>query len=253
MNIGKTNEQARKGITMLVYGDSGTGKTTLLGTIADPNTLIIDVEGGLSVLRDKTFDTVRVSEDLANLKEVFDHLQNGLKHTTICLDSATELEAFMIAQLSKIKNREKPTLDEYGAAAYKMRQYMRVLRDLRDKGVNVVITALETPMDLEQGSGVTRTKMYPLMMKKLAPEVAGLFDIVARMKVSVKEGSKGTRFLLLDGTENELAKTRYRMEKPWFEADLGKLFATVCKQADGNGKTQVEPAPTTPGGIGGAQ
>lgn len=227
MKVTRTNEQARKGITMMVYGDSGTGKTTLLGTIDDPNTLIVDVEGGMQVLHDKQFDTVRVSEDLKNLKEVFDYLQNGITHTTVCLDSATELEQFMVSALTSLKKREKPTLDEYGAAAYKMRTYMRVLRDLRDRGVNVVITALETPMELEQGSGVVRTKMYPLMMRKLAPEVAGLFDIVARVKVSAKEGTKGERFLLLDGTESELAKTRYKMDKPYCKADIGKLFAKI--------------------------
>lgn len=228
MKITKTNEASAKGITMLVYGDSGTGKTTLLGTMPEEGTLILDVEGGVSVLAGKRIDTIRIADDLANLKDAFEYIQSdALKHTAVCLDSATELEAFMLQTLTQAKNREKPTLDEYGTSAYKMRQYMRVLRDLREKGVDVVVTALETPLELEAGNGATRTKLYPLMMRKLAPEVAGLFDIVAHMEVSRKEATKGKRFLRLDGDDAVLAKCRYAYTTPWAEADLTQFFSAI--------------------------
>jgi len=108
---------------------------------------------------------------------------------------------------------------------------MRRLRDMRDRGVNVVVTALEMPLELEQHDGIIRTRSYPMMGRKLAPEICGLFDIVAHMEVSAEKAKEGQRFLRLQPTENIVAKNRFGAEMYW-EANLGSLIELYTKEGN---------------------
>ena len=225
--ITKTSDITKVGKTMLVYGESGTGKSTLLGTLPG-RTLVLDVEGGLTVLRDKDVDRVAIPETLDNLKDVFDALvTSDIDYDNICLDSGTELEKFMLIRLAaNSKNDGMPSLHDYGVVSFKMRDYMRKLRDLRERGVNVIVTCLEMPLELEQDDNTIRTRLYPMLARKLAPEVCGLFDIVARLEISQKPGKEGTRYLRMDGTEKIIAKNRYA-NGSLCAADLTHLFSAI--------------------------
>lgn len=250
ITISKTSDISEVGKTILVYGESGTGKSTLLGTLPG-KTLVLDVEGGLTVLRGKDVDRVAIPETLENLKAVFDALvsSDDIDYDNICLDSGTELEKFMLIRLAaNSKNDGMPSLHDYGVVSFKMRDYMRKLRDLRERGVNVIITCLEMPLELEQDDGVVRTRLYPMLARKLAPEICGLFDVVARLEISQKPGKEGTRYLRMDGSEKLIAKNRYG-NGGFAKADLSLLFKAIddgqptIKQA----AKQAEPE-TTQGG-----
>ena len=226
MNITNAKDMTNVGATLLLYGESGTGKTSSLGTLRG-KTLVIDIEGGSVVLRGKDVDIVSVPSDLAGLKGLFDEITlnaSSMGYANICLDSATELQSFMLVALGKKQTSGTPSLNDYGVVNFKMREYMRKLRDLRDLGINVVVTALEMPVELEHDEDVTRTKMFPMMSRKLAPEICGLFDVVARLGVSDKEGHKGERYMLLDGDDGTMAKNRYGNAKYWLNADIGAFL-----------------------------
>jgi phage nucleotide-binding protein len=232
ISISKTSDISKVGKTMLVYGESGTGKSTLLGTLPG-KTLILDVEGGLTVLRDKDVDRVAIPETLENLKAVFDALvsSDNIDYDNICLDSGTELEKFMLIRLAaNSKNDGMPSMHDYGVVSFKMRDYMRKLRDLRERGVNVIVTCLEMPLELEQGDSTIRTRLYPMLARKLAPEICGLFDVVARLEISAKPGHEGKRFLRMDGNEKIIAKNRYG-NGGFAAADLTALFKAVDDNA----------------------
>jgi phage nucleotide-binding protein len=230
----KVSEQGKVGKTILVYGESGSGKSTLLGTLPG-KTLILDVEGGLTVLRTKeNIDRVGIPESLENLKAVFDAITGAdeIDYDNICLDSGTELEKFMLIRLAaNSKNDGMPSLHDYGVVSYKMRDYMRKLRDLRERGVNVVVTCLEMPLELEQSDNSIRTRLYPMLARKLAPEVCGLFDVVARLEISQKPGAEGTRYLRLDGNESLIAKNRYG-NGGFCSADLAAMFEIIDNEGD---------------------
>jgi phage nucleotide-binding protein len=249
LSISKTSDISKVGKTMLVYGESGTGKSTLLGTLPG-KTLILDVEGGLTVLRDKHVDRVAIPETLENLKAVFDALvsSDNIDYDNICLDSGTELEKFMLIRLAaNSKNDGMPSLHDYGVVSFKMRDYMRKLRDLRERGINVIVTCLEMPLELEQDDSTIRTRLYPMLARKLAPEICGLFDIVARLEISAKPGHEGTRFLRMDGNEKMIAKNRYG-NGGFAAADLTVLFKAVddnepAMPTKAKPKTEVKPEP----------
>ena len=230
MEITKTNKQNKTGFTILVYGDSGLGKTTLAKTL--PDCLLIDIEGGVASLRKEEVDVVRVSDNLGNLQSVFDSLLTITGYKTVMLDSATELEKAMLIQLAnQSRNKGMPSLHDYGVVSFRMRDYVRRLRDLRDEGINVVVTALEMPLELEQCDGIIRTRSYPMMGRKLAPEICGLFDIVAHMEVSAQKGQEGERYLRLQPTKNIVAKNRLGAENQ-FPAHLGKLIELYTQKGN---------------------
>lgn len=229
MKIIKAKEMEKLGTTVLLYGESGSGKTSSLKTLPG-KTLILDIEGGTAVLRGSDVDVVIVPNDLSGLKDVVDELclQEKPAYQNVCLDSLTELQTCMLVRMAEASKTSAPTLQDYGVVSFKMRDYARRLRDLREKGVNVVVTALQTPLEIEQNEENVKTCMYPLVLKKLAPELCGLFDIVAHMEVSTKTGHVGERFFRLDGDDKVIAKNRLAVpgkSKPFCEADFKKLFA----------------------------
>jgi phage nucleotide-binding protein len=245
MNLKFENIGTETGVgkTILVYGESGVGKSTLLGTLPG-KTLILDVEGGLKVIRGREdVYRVKIPETLENLKSVFDALcgSENIDFANVCLDSATELEKFMLIRLAGDSKSGMPSLQDYGTCSFRMREYMRKLRDLREKGVNVIVTCLEMPLELEQSDNTIRTRLYPMLARKLAPEICGLFDIVARLEVSTKAGHEGLRFLRLDGTENVIGKNRYG-GGPAAAADFSALFDAIDTGKDL--KTTFEKKPT---------
>jgi len=237
MEIRNAKEMEDKGKTILLYGESGVGKTSGIGTL-EGKTLLIDIESGSTVLRGKDIDVVSVPQNLSGLKGIFEELtlNDGCGYDNVCLDSATELQAFMLINLGSKSKDGAPTLNDYGVCTAKMRDYMRKLRDLREHGVNVVCTALEMYLEIEHNEDTVRTKAFPMMMKKLAPEVCGMFDVVGRLCVSNKADHEGERYLLLDGNDDFMAKNRYG----------GARFVEGCDLAAFIKACDDPPAPSRP-------
>lgn len=255
MEILKTNEIERSGVTVLIYGDPGTGKTYAAGSLPEGKTLFLDAESGLVTLKGKKHDSIRLSENLADLKEIIEFVTSGRhEYENIVLDSASELEKWMLIRLGEGgKNDGAPELRHYQITQFKMRDYLRRLRDLRERGVNVVVTALEYPLELEAVDDVIRTKMYPMLSKRIAPEICGLFDIVGRCVVSQKEETIGERFILLDPTGRSVGKNRWNDTRYIRNEDLGSFILGLREEAAGvpapRKPEKVEEPPTemTPG------
>lgn len=198
------------GISALIYAAAGIGKTTLLGTLPG-RTLVIDIESGTRVLiGKKNIDIIHVPQDLTGLKETFDWLRSAeaKAYQFVCLDSATELEKYMLIRLADRAGKNTiPSLKDYGEAQHKMREYLRTIRDLTVNGQHVIINALEMQSDATDGT-TQKSRLMPMMMNKLAPEICGLTDIVGRMEISSREESAGERFIRLEATEIITAKDR---------------------------------------------
>ena len=203
---------------MLVYGDSGTGKTTLAGSADEvPEmrpVLFVDIEGGTESLRHSypNVETVRV-QNWKQMQDVYNVLHSGEhEYKTVVLDSLTEIQKFNMYNIMHDTIAKRPDLDpdvpsmrEWGKNLEQMR---RMVRGFRDLDMHTIFTALNMT-DKDQKTGITT--MQPSLSGKLAKEVAAFLDIVAYYYVKqVGDGQDAEflRLLLTQKTDSQVAKDR---------------------------------------------
>lgn len=199
---------------LLVYGESGVGKTTLAGS-ADSvpemrKVLVVDIEGGVLSLKDRYPDveTVRV-KTWEKMQEVYNELSIG-DHgfNTIVIDSLTEsqkmsMDKIMRKLVEQYPEREEgvPQIREWNINIEQTRKFVRLFRDLP---VNTIFTALPRE-DKNPMRGTIRRK--PMLSGKVADEVAGFLDIVTYLYTK-EVNEELTRVLLCGSTEDTVAKDR---------------------------------------------
>lgn len=209
-----TVEKSTTNVNMIIFGDSGVGKTRLCGSASEvpemSPVLILDVEGGVSSLKHlyPNMAVIRITS-FRDMQKAYDALFDG-KHPfkTVVVDSLTETQKFGmydIMERARIKDSERdpdlPGIGEWGKNTEQIRRFVRAFRDLPN--VNTIFTALR--MDDRNKLGVTTT--LPSLSGKLAREVSALVDEVLYMYVK-NVGGEYMRLLLSQKTEDIVAKDR---------------------------------------------
>lgn len=216
LNIEKLAERDKL-IKILVYGESGVGKTVFAASAPRP-ILWIESEGGTNSISDpEGIDIVRV-ESLETYREALRFLRSdeGKKYKTVVLDSFTETQAavlkeIMVAVAERDDNRDEftPQFQEYQRLVGVMREIVRGFRDLP---MHVVITAL-TREDKDDMTG--RVTVRPRLSPAVANEIPGFMDVVGYMYMSTDKSGEADdepvephRNMLLIGTGKYIAKVR---------------------------------------------
>lgn len=224
VTIRKANTLKTEGKSLLIYGDSGFGKTYAAGTLPEGKTLIIDIDVGVETLSKTDHEVVR-PDSVAELKEIYEGLRDGsLAYRFVVIDSLTELEKRVQMFRKQAKGKEFISMKEYGETSELMREYMRKFRDLRNEGISVIFTALEMPLDIQVTESDTQTKAVPMLSKKFALEACGLVDMVARLVINPNSGERELHFA---GSREFLAKTRVHAVNPVEPPDLTMLYRKI--------------------------
>lgn len=232
---------------ILIYGDSGTGKTTLAGSADEvPNmrpVLFVDIEGGTESLRHSypSVETVRVTS-WKEMQQVYDVLHSGdHEYKTVVLDSLSEIQKFNMYTIMNDLTQKRPDLDpdvpgmrEWGKNLEQMRKFVRAFRDLE---MHTIFTALNMT-DKDQKTGLTTMK--PMLSGKLANEVAAFLDIVAYYyvkQIGSGEDAEFRRLLLTQKTDAQVAKDRSGLlpmivEDPTMKS-LHQLMTTAKEKVNG--------------------
>lgn len=192
---GKTTNLSSIGVTMILYGIPGIGKTHVANYLPDKRTCYIGLEGGEEPLvgKDIPILSLEMPQDetgLATFKQLVDGIRQGKvingidfsKIDTIVFDNISELERFFQFGLMKARKKSFMSIKEYGDSSTKIKEYLRYFRDLRNNGKYVVLIAHEQLIEEEDELGVKLTKTYPQISKSVVKEVMGMFDIVGRME-----------------------------------------------------------------------
>jgi phage nucleotide-binding protein len=192
-----------RGISFVIYSDPGIGKTTLATTLPPNETLIINTEAGLGPLLGtghNVFNVVKaVNNSDKDLEQVISDIYRMLRTSNarfenVVVDNLSELEQLLIHHLTTKRGKEVPELREYGESSFKMKEWVHNFRDLVFNNINVVFNAWEFPLDIRNSDGQVLTKTFPMVGKKLAPQVCGIVDCVGHLEIYPKSGKRWVRF-----------------------------------------------------------
>lgn len=216
LDIEKLSERP-KYAKMLVYGESGTGKTVFSSSAPRP-ILWLESEGGTNSIADpEGIDIVRVT-GLDTYREALLYLKSpeGAKYKTVVLDSFTETQAGILKEIMKSVADTDTSRDEFTPQFQDYQRLVGVMREIvrgfRDLPMHVVVTAL-TREDKDELTG--KVKVSPRLSPAIASEIPGFMDVVGYMYMTTETHGEATdaevethRNFLLVPTGKYLAKIR---------------------------------------------
>ena len=207
------------GVKMLVYGNAGAGKTSLIATL--PNPVVLSAEGGLLSIADHDIPFLEVN-DVQTLQEAYQWLtesDEAKQFDSICLDSISEIAEVV---LSAEKKKTKDPRQAYGALQELMGDLIRAFRDITGK--HVYFSAKCEKATDEQG----RMLYSPSMPgNKLAQSLPFYFDEVLALRVEKGEDGKPVRALKCESDGLWQAKDRSGKLGDWEAPDLGEIIKKI--------------------------
>jgi len=206
----------------LVFGLSGVGKTTSLGTLPEKETLIVSVERGLLPLADKNYTVAQVKtwNDLRELIAILSDNESEISKSKkiIAFDSLSEISEMCKKQIVH-NDRKKLITERSGGKRSTPEKVYDDLMVMEDWGLyrarmmafigavvhlpfHVIFTSLETWTEDKKEGGLYRT---PNLNGKLALEIPAFFDLVLHMEIE-KDGDKSMRIFRTAATSKTVAK-----------------------------------------------
>jgi phage nucleotide-binding protein len=219
INLKKTGGMTANGVKLLVYGQAGAGKTSLIPTL--PNPVVLSAEGGLLSIQDANVPYIEIAS-LADLHEAYSWLINSAEATayqSVALDSISEIAEVV---LNAEKKATKDPRAAYGAMQEQMTDIIRVFRDL--PGRHVYMSAkLEKSQD-EMGKLLYNPSMPG---KSLTQGLPYFFDEVLALRVE-KDGDGITQRAMMCDTDGLwMAKDRSGKLETWESPDLGAIISKI--------------------------
>lgn len=244
-----------RSLTMLVYGKSGVGKSSLAATAPYPR-LMLDVETGHRFLpinvkywdpfreappvADGTWDTVVVNiRDYNTVLKVYEWLRSGQhQFRSLILDSISELQVKFFDQIA---GDEQIKMQQWGEVLRKMGGLLRNIRDLTTHPTNPLEAVILTAMEDYDKDGTAR----PYLQGQLRVQAPYLYDILGAMVIETFPNPDPTqppysvRRMYIQGTNEYQAKERVQ----------GRL-GSIVEQQNLNVETMLNivfgPRPTAP-------
>lgn len=219
INLRTTKSLASSGVKLLVYGQAGAGKTSLIPTL--PNPVVLSAEGGLLSIAQADVPFIEIS-DLASLREAWQWLMESHEakdFQSVALDSISEIAEVV---LNAEKKATKDPRQAYGAMQEHMSDVIRSFRDI--PGRHVYMSAkLEKTQD-EMGRVLYSPSMPGNKTGQMLPY---FFDEVLALRVE-KDGDGNTqRALMCDSDGLWLAKDRSGLLEMWESPDLGAIIRKI--------------------------
>jgi phage nucleotide-binding protein len=213
-----TGNLSADGTTIMVYGQAGAGKTSLIKTL--PNPVVLSAEGGLLSIQDANLPYIEITS-MSDLMEAYEWLYSdeGKKFQSVALDSISEIAEVC---LGVEKKAAKDPRQAYGAMQEAMADVIRAFRDL--PGRHVLMTAkLEKTAD-EMG----RILYSPSMPgNKTGQSLPYFFDEVLALRVEKDADGVSQRALMCDSDGLWIAKDRSGKLATWEAPDLGEIIRKI--------------------------
>jgi len=209
-----------KPLSILIYGQSGIGKTVLSSTAPKP--LFLDLEEGLLSVVDRGVSRIKV-ESGANLADAYTWLKEKNNNTfqTVVLDSLSELQRVLISEFVKQLGLPTADLRVWGLVLDKM---WRIVKSFKQLPLHFIATStVKSEKDEVTGIIVQR----PSFSGQFSEQVALYFDEVFYMDLVEKEEGKSERVLFTQPRSHFFAKDRSGKLDPIEIPDLNSIFKKI--------------------------
>jgi phage nucleotide-binding protein len=216
IEVKSTSSVMTTGIKLLVYGQAGSGKTTMIKTL--PNPIILSAEGGLLSLKDSDLPFIKVGS-MSELRDAYLWLvENAVKYQSVAIDSISEIAEVV---LNHEKKNAKDPRQAYSAMQEQMTDLIRAFRDLP---MHVYMTA-----KLEKMTDETGKILYAPSMpgNKTGQQLPYFFDEVLALRVEKDSEGNIWHGLKCRGDSAWQAKDRSGQLEEWEEPHLSKLIAKI--------------------------
>jgi hypothetical protein len=219
INITSTKEQSSF-IKMMVYGDAGVGKTSLIATAPDP--IIISSESGLLSISDFDIPVIKI-QSYEDLIEAYQYLVEDEiigKYKTICVDSITDIAETI---LSEYKKTDKDPRRSYGQMADDVMVMIKAFRDMEK--YNVYMTAKMARLEDSNTGFCAYRPSFP--GQQLNMNIPYFFDELLHLGIGVGENSETYRYLRCKTSITHVAKDRSGKLDEFEPANLTLLFDKI--------------------------
>ena len=218
INLKSTNTVSASNLKLLVYGQAGAGKTSLIPTLPKP--IILSAEGGLLSISGHDIPFIEVTS-MDALREAYSWLlssDEAKQFDSVALDSISEIAEVC---LSKEKSIAKDPRQAYGEMQTTMAELIRSFRDLPK---HVLMTA-----KLEKAQDEMGRMLYSPSMpgNKTGQSLPYYFDIVAALRVEKDAEGVTQRAMMLESDGMWQAKDRSGKLAAWEAPDLGEIIKKI--------------------------
>ena len=219
INLKSTGNLAGNGVKLLVYGQAGAGKTSLIPTL--PNPIVLSAEGGLLSIQDAELPYIEITT-MAELQEAYKWLAESAEAAqfeSVGIDSISEIAEVCLNYEKKVNKDPRAA---YGAMQEQMADIIRVFRDLPAKHV-YMSAKLEKTQD-EMG----RILYAPSMPgNKTGQSLPYFFDEVLALRVEKDAEGATQRARMCDSDGLWLAKDRSGKLDAWEAPDLTVIINKI--------------------------
>lgn len=219
INLKRTGTLSANGVKLLVYGQAGAGKTSLIRTL--PNPIVLSAEGGLLSIQDADLPFIEVAS-MDDLREAYEWVagsKEAMAFASVALDSVSEVAEVVLQYELK---RNKDGRAAYGELNSTMNELIRAFRDLPGKHV-YMSAKLEKSQD-EMGRMLYNPGMPG---KSLTQGLPYFFDEVLALRVEKDAEGNTQRALMCDSDGLWAAKDRSGKLDAWEAPDLGAIIAKI--------------------------
>ena len=212
MKIINLQEQKRsKNWRICIYGKPGTGKTSTVKFLKGA-TFVLDLDNSGKVLAGENIQAAQgdrtnpieemndfISKILPNVSKQFDNL---------VIDNVSSLQRDWFVERGRdTKSGINNELQDYSAWT---NYFTRLISAIYQADCNVLVTAWERQRQITTETGQTFNQYVPDLRDSVINDFMGLTDIVGRLLINPKNGSRG---LILEGNDGIYAKNRLDKRK----------------------------------------